>query len=64
MPARAAEAPPGAGRASRLASDCALAVAFLTIAPIRARHGALSRAAAWFGLVGAVVGALAGGMRA
>ena len=64
MPARAAEATPGASRLSGLASDCALAVAFLTIAPIRARHGALSRAAAWFGLVGAVVGALAGGMRA
>ena len=64
MPARAAEATPGTRRLSGLASDCALAVSFLTIAPIRARHGALNRAAAWFALVGALVGALAGGMRA
>jgi adenosylcobinamide-GDP ribazoletransferase len=60
----AAEATSAARRLSRLASDCALAVAFLTIAPVRASHGSLNRAAAWFALVGAVVGALAGGMRA
>ena len=60
----AAEATSGARRSSGLASDCALAVAFLTIAPVRARHGALNRAAAWFALVGALVGALASGTRA
>lgn len=64
MPAREAEATSGARRFSGLASDCALAVAFLTIVPVRAPHGALNRAAAWFALVGALVGALAGGMRA
>jgi adenosylcobinamide-GDP ribazoletransferase len=42
-----------------------LAVGFLTIAPVRARHDprGLSAAAAWFPLVGAVVGAAGGAVR-
>lgn len=62
MPAEASSA--ARRLASRLAADCALAVSFLTIAPIPAPHGSLNQAAGWFGLVGAVVGALAGGVRA
>jgi adenosylcobinamide-GDP ribazoletransferase len=44
--------------------DAALALAFLTIVPVRTRHGDLGRAAAYFPLVGALVGGLAGGTRA
>ena len=60
----ATEATSGARRSSGPASDLALAVACLTIAPLRAPHGVLNRAAAWFALVGALVGALAGATRA
>ena len=46
-------------------TDAALAVAFLTIVPVRVRDpsASLSRAAAFFPLVGAAVGAAAGGVR-
>lgn len=50
----------------RALADLALAVAFLTIVPVPATgHGDadLGRAAAWFPLVGAAVGALAGAVR-
>lgn len=55
------------GRARRLAADAALAVGFLTILPVPpVDPGAdgVGRAAGWFPLVGAAVGALAGGVRA
>jgi adenosylcobinamide-GDP ribazoletransferase len=55
------------GRVRRLAGDAALAVGFLTIVPVPAVDpgpGGIGRAAAWFPLVGAAVGALAGGVRA
>ena len=60
---------PAEARAERRGplADLALAVGFLTIVPVRTRApGArgLGRAAAWFPLVGAGVGALAGGVRA
>jgi adenosylcobinamide-GDP ribazoletransferase len=47
----------------RLLDEPALAVAFLTVLPVRVGPGAvdLGRAAAWFPLVGAVVGLAAGG---
>jgi len=51
----------------RLARDAALAVGFLTILPVPAVDPGprgLGRAAGWFPLVGALVGALAGGVRA
>jgi adenosylcobinamide-GDP ribazoletransferase len=54
---------PGAASARPL-GDTALALAFLTIVPIRTRGGDIGRAAAYFPLVGAAVGALAGGTRA
>jgi len=46
-------------------ADAALAVAFLTIVPVRVRdpNASLARAAAFFPLVGAAVGAAAGGIR-
>jgi adenosylcobinamide-GDP ribazoletransferase len=50
----------------RALADLALAVAFLTIVPVPATgHGDadLGRAGAWFPLVGAAVGAFAGGIR-
>jgi adenosylcobinamide-GDP ribazoletransferase len=50
----------------RALADLALAVAFLTVVPVPATgHGDadLGRAAAWFPLVGAAVGALAGAVR-
>ena len=58
-------------RAPRLSTGLARAVAFLTIVPLPARFtglqvgnaDALSGAAAWFPVVGAGVGALAGGVR-
>jgi adenosylcobinamide-GDP ribazoletransferase len=53
----------GAARAHPL-GDVALALAFLTIVPVRTRHGDVGRAAAYFPLVGALVGGLAGGTRA
>lgn len=55
---------PSPGR--RLASDAALAVGFLTVLPVPAVDpgpDGIGRAAAWFPLVGAAAGALAGGMR-
>jgi adenosylcobinamide-GDP ribazoletransferase len=52
-----------AGRAHPV-GDLALALAFLTILPVRARDGDLARAAAYFPLVGAGIGAVAGGTRA
>jgi len=51
-------------RLRRAADDAALALAFLTILPVRARHGTLEHASSWFPLVGALIGALAGGVRA
>lgn len=52
--------------ARRLLSGCGLAVSFLTILPVRAdgrgRDG-LNGAVVWFPLVGALIGALAGGVR-
>jgi adenosylcobinamide-GDP ribazoletransferase len=58
----AEDAPPATGP-RRIAADAALAVAFLTVVPVRARHGTLDRAAAWFPLVGALIGAFAGAVR-
>jgi adenosylcobinamide-GDP ribazoletransferase len=58
-----ADAPP-AGALRRARSSLTLAVAFLTILPVRPRSLDLGAAAAWFPAVGAVVGALAGGVRA
>ncbi len=55
------------GRLRTTVSDAALALAFLTIVPVRTPapgSRGLSGAAAWFPLVGAAVGALAGGVRA
>jgi len=55
------------GSVRRLADDAALAVGFLTILPVPAVDPGprgLGRAAAWFPLVGALVGAGAGGVRA
>lgn len=46
------------------AADGRLALSFLTVIPVRARHGELNRAAAYFPLVGALIGALGGGVRA
>lgn len=64
MPVGAAEPPRAGGRRlRRAADDAALAVAFLTVVPVRAPHGALDRAAGWFPLVGALIGAVAGGVR-
>lgn len=60
------EPAPRTGRLRRAASGCALAVGFLTIVPVQARDwgpDGLRRAGAWFPLVGAFVGALAGGAR-
>ncbi len=54
----------GRGRLRGAPDDAALAVAFLTVLPVRARHGTLERAAGWFPVVGALIGALAGGVRA
>lgn len=61
----AAETVP-AGLLRRTGAQLALALAFLTIVPVRvpARPSvALGAAAAWFPVVGALVGALAGGVR-
>jgi adenosylcobinamide-GDP ribazoletransferase len=55
------------GSARLLLDDAALAIGFLTILPVPAVDPGprgLGRAAAWFPLVGAAVGALAGGVRA
>jgi adenosylcobinamide-GDP ribazoletransferase len=51
--------------ARRALDGAALAVAFLTVIPVRPRRdgGELGGAAAWFPLVGALVGGLAGAMR-
>jgi adenosylcobinamide-GDP ribazoletransferase len=53
------------GAARRPLHDAAHALAFLTIIPVRLRGeaGALGAAAAWFPLVGALVGLLAGATR-
>lgn len=53
------------GVARRAANGAALAFSLLTILPLRARPGArgLQPAAVWFPIVGAVVGAIAGGVR-
>lgn len=49
-----------------LLSGFVLALSFLTILPVRQRvpNGGISRAAGWFPLVGGLIGALAGGIRA
>jgi adenosylcobinamide-GDP ribazoletransferase len=55
------------GIARRLAADVTSALAFLTVLPVPvldAGTRGLGRAVAWFPLVGALVGALAGGVRA
>jgi adenosylcobinamide-GDP ribazoletransferase len=65
--ARAEASAQRGGRLRRAAADAALAVAFLTVVPIRAAAPGprgIGGAAAWFPLVGAAVGALAGGVRA
>ncbi|MEA2324821.1 MAG: adenosylcobinamide-GDP ribazoletransferase [Solirubrobacteraceae bacterium] len=53
------------GPARRAAAGAALALAFLTVIPLRVRERAdgVGAAAAWFPAVGALVGALAGGIR-
>jgi adenosylcobinamide-GDP ribazoletransferase len=53
------------GPLRRAASNAALAVSFLTIVPVRVRGpvAGLGAAAGWFPLVGALVGAAAGGVR-
>jgi adenosylcobinamide-GDP ribazoletransferase len=60
--------PPAAPNAlRRTLSDAALALSFLTVVPVPGsalRAGSIARAAAWFPLVGAAIGALAGGVRA
>ncbi len=51
---------------TRVPSDVAHALAFLTIVPLPGallRRGSFAAAVAWFPLVGALVGALAGGLR-
>ncbi len=75
MSARAESPPSPAGRDGsaseedaswprRLWRGLAGAVAFLTIIPVAStERGALSAAAAWFPVVGALIGALAGGVR-
>ena len=58
---------PARGRLRTIVADAALALAFLTVVPVRTRAlgpRGLAGAAAWFPLVGAAVGALAGGARA
>lgn len=62
MTAGAADRTRGAARTPL--PDLALAFSFLTILPVSAPHGDLRRAAAFFPLVGAVLGGLAGGLRA
>ncbi|MEA2331694.1 MAG: adenosylcobinamide-GDP ribazoletransferase [Thermoleophilaceae bacterium] len=58
------EAVPVARGLRRAGSQLALAVSFLTILPVRVRApGSLGGAAAWFPAVGALIGALAGGVR-
>jgi adenosylcobinamide-GDP ribazoletransferase len=60
-------AAPAPGRLRTIAADAAFALAFLTVVPVRTRSlgpRGLAGAAAWFPLVGAAVGALAGGVRA
>jgi adenosylcobinamide-GDP ribazoletransferase len=55
------------GIVRRLAGDAALAIGFLTVLPVPAVDlgpDGLGRGAGWFPLVGAAVGALAGGVRA
>jgi adenosylcobinamide-GDP ribazoletransferase len=62
-----APAPPARGPLRATAADAALALAFLTVVPVRTRAPGprgLGGAAAFFPLVGAAVGALAGGVRA
>jgi len=62
--ARAARPAPAAS-ARDILGGAASALAFLTVLPVprRAHAGSLRAAAAWFPLVGALVGALAGAMR-
>jgi adenosylcobinamide-GDP ribazoletransferase len=65
--ARGATPPPPSNSLRRTLSDAALALSFLTVLPVPGgalRAGSISRAAAWFPLVGAGIGALAGGVRA
>jgi adenosylcobinamide-GDP ribazoletransferase len=50
------------GGAPRERASLALALAFLTILPVRVRSLDLGAAAAWFPVVGALVGAVAGGV--
>jgi adenosylcobinamide-GDP ribazoletransferase len=53
-------------RETRLRNEAALAVSFLTIVPVRIRSATplpLGSAAGWFPVVGAAVGAAAGGVR-
>jgi adenosylcobinamide-GDP ribazoletransferase len=65
MSARAPHGDASTTPAGRALDGAALALAFLTVIPVR-RHGEggeLGAAAAWFPLVGALVGGLAGAMR-
>ena len=65
-PPAAAAAPAEAGPVRRALADAGMALSFLTLAPVPAaahRRGRFGRAAGWFPLVGAAVGALAGGVR-
>ena len=49
------------GRLRSAPGDLAFALTFLTVVPVRgASHGTMGRAAAWFPVVGALVGLLAG----
>src|SRR5262245_29942619 len=49
------------GRVRSAPADLAFAFTFLTVVPVRgASHGTMGRAAAWFPVVGALVGVLAG----
>lgn len=59
-----AESPNAPNRAKRLWHGCAGAIAFLTILPVPIAGGVeLAGAIGWFPLIGAAVGALAGGVR-
>src|SRR5439155_21383041 len=62
-PASSSE-PERMGALRRAASGATLALAFLTVLPVRPRGdaAALRAAAAWFPAVGAVIGAIAGGV--
>jgi adenosylcobinamide-GDP ribazoletransferase len=65
MPARVPDGDAVPAPARRALDGAALALAFLTVIPVRLRGdgGELGAGAAWFPLVGALVGGLAGAMR-